>query len=98
MPLPTPESTDRVEAPLMTSKAKMIPTIMADPSSIARPPIPMRVRPATNCYTPSPSVCATPRIVATTATISMMCPKVPDSALPNKGVKAERIVSGKPRR
>ena len=83
---------------MITNSATMIPIVVADPSSSAKPLNPMRVRPATNCSTPKPKVCATPKMVATTATMSMMWPRLPDSALPKSGVSDERIVSGKPRR
>ena len=90
IPLPTPESADSVEAPMMNRSATSIPrkfTVPAmlspagftAPSGCTRPPMPIRVRPATNWSTPKPKVWATPRIVATTATISMMCPSVPES-------------------
>jgi len=98
MPLPTPDSADKVDAPIMTNNATTIPNVVAEPSSRARPPIPIRVKPATNCSTPKPSVCATPRIVATTATMSMIWPSVPERDLPNSGVSDDRMVRGSPLR
>ena len=99
MPLPTPDSADRVEAPMMMTMAKMIPAVEGPPSSvISHSPRPIRDMPSTNWFTPKPSVCATPRIVATTATASIRWPQRPDSALPNSGVSEDRIVSGSERR
>ena len=61
IPLPTPDRAERVEAHIMIMIATSTPVVLAVPASFVRPPIPMRVRPATNCSTPNPSVCATPR-------------------------------------
>ena len=75
MPLPTPESADSVEAPMITSSATMMPSVDDDlePSSAvlnSQSPKPIRDRPEMNCSTPKPSVWDTPKTVATTATTS----------------------------
>ena len=84
IPFPTPEMAERVEAPTMDKTAK---TIAADVGLLAsfksQSPKPIRCIPATNCSTPNPSVWAMPKIVATTATISMIYPKLPSSLDPN---------------
>ena len=103
MPLPTPESADKVDAPMITTRAATMPAVDDErvPSAAvvdSQSPKPMRDRPETNCSTPNPKVCDTPSTVATTATTSTTWPSGPDIHLPNSGVRPERIVSGKPRR
>ena len=48
MPLPTPDSADSVDSPMMTSSATTMPVVVAAPSASASPPMPIRPSPATS--------------------------------------------------
>jgi hypothetical protein len=95
IPLPTPDSTEQIMT--MTSAASMATTVGV-PSGVINQCAPMMLNTLdANCDPPQPMVTATPRIVATTDTMSMTWPNGPSSVSPNSGVSTDRIVSGKPR-
>ena len=98
IPLPTPGRAERVEAPITTTSARIIAILVNGPSSfiIHFDPVTLNT-PEANCDTPYPKVTDIPRMVAMIETMSITCPRGPDSSLPKIGVRPDRMVGGRPR-